>query len=89
MSPKVRKISYKIYLSAQALIILVGSGVLVWNLVAGAHDLFISSKGKECSIQVIGNGVIESHSENNSVRWTDAIENYSKSFDHPAKLYAL
>lgn len=89
MNSKVRKISYKIYLTAQGIVVAIGTGVLIWNLVAGAHDLYISSKGRECVDQVIGADTIESFAKNDALRWTDAIEEYAQSFDHPAKVYAL
>ena len=89
MNQKLKKISYKLYLTLQGLVILIGTGTLIWNLIAGVHDIQISNNGRACAAEAIGTGTIESFSKDDSVLWTVALENYSKSLDHPSKLYAL
>lgn len=90
INQKVRKISYKLYLSMQGLIFVVGLGVLIWNVIAAIHDLRVSTKGKECVSSVVGREVFDWYNEKlGPERWDDSLETHVKGLDHPSKKYAL
>lgn len=90
MNQKVRKISYKIYLTAQGLILVIGAGVLVWNIIAGIHDLHVATKGRECVETTLGKEVFTWQNEKlGPERWDDSLETYATGLDHPSKKYAL
>ncbi len=90
MNPKIKKISYKIYLSVQVSILVIGIGAFLWNVVAAIHDLNISAKGKACVESALGPEVFENvNPQLKSARWTDYVEWYAEHRDHPYKMYAI
>lgn len=48
MNTRFRAISYKLYLSAQGLVALIGLLVMAWVLIVSIHDFYITGKAKEC-----------------------------------------
>lgn len=68
----------------------IGVGFFIWNVIAGVHDLYISSKAKECATSVVGEKVFDWVDEKHGPdRWDSSLETYIESLDHPAKRYEV
>jgi hypothetical protein len=88
MNEKVKRLSYKFYLSAQGLVLIIASIAFIWIFVAAIHDIYISQKGKQCVDDTLGSWVINDNQGSDS-NWARAIDRYAEKFDHPSKKYAL
>ena len=88
MNEKIQRLSYKLYLSVQGLILIIATIAFIWIAVAAVHDIYIANKGKECVDDALGAWVINDNLDNDT-NWARAIDRYADKFDHPSKKYAL
>jgi hypothetical protein len=89
MNEKINRLSYKLYLSLQGLVIIVGSIAVIWIFIAGIHDIYISKKGKSCVESTLGAWVIADNTPADSSDWTRAIKKHAESLGNLSKKYEL
>ena len=81
MNQKVRKLSYKLYLSIQVFIAALGTIALIWNLVTAGHDFYVSDKGLECTKETLGSQFMDYYNKNPSRRWDETLKRYLSAGD--------
>lgn len=89
MNEKINRLSYKLYLSIQGLVIILGSIAVIWILIAGIHDIYISKKGKSCVESTLGAGVIADNALADSSDWTRSVEKHAENLNDLLKKYEI
>jgi hypothetical protein len=55
MAIEFKKVTYRLYLSIQVIVLFAGIGWTLFNIVGAIHDVNVSHKGRDCADRILGN----------------------------------